>query len=170
MDRWNKVVNDPDPYTKVEFSRKNYLDPKARAKNNLIGLAGLGAAVAGGSALAAMGHPLSAKALTTGGAMGPMLYASGANALDSYRGYKYNATARTTPVMKHKVTDAQREFDDKMYMKAIAHAVSTRLLLRKMGKLLSAILKRLMNGAPRRRKKRNMSGAVTSGTMTKATL
>ena len=44
-----------------------------------------------------------------------------ANALNSYRGYKYNATARTTPVMKHKVTDAQREFDDKLYMQSIAN-------------------------------------------------
>ena len=119
MDRWNKIAN--DPYTKLEVSRKNYLDPKVQAKNNLMGLAGSGAAIAGGVALTTMGHPLSGSSLATGGAIGPLLYANSRNALDSYRGYKYNATARTTPVMKHKVTDAQREFDDKMYMKAIAN-------------------------------------------------
>jgi len=119
MDRWNKIAN--DPYTMLEVSRKNYLDPKVQAKNTLIGLAGSGAVLAGGTALTAMGHPLIGSSLATGGVIGPMLDAMGRNALNSYRGYKYKATARTTPVMKHKVTDAQREFDDKMYMKAVAN-------------------------------------------------
>lgn len=119
MDRWNKIAN--DPYTRLEVYRRNYLDPKTQAKNNLMGLAGSGAAIAGGVALTAMGHPLSGSSLATGGAMGPMIYANTRNALDSYRGYRYKATARTTPVMKHKVTDAQREFDDKLYMQSIAN-------------------------------------------------
>ena len=119
MDRWNKIAN--DPYTKLEVSRKNYIDPKVRAKNTLIDLAGSGAAINTGRMLATMGYPLLGSSLATAGAISSIIDANSRNALDSYRGYKYKATARTTPVMKHRVTDAQREFDDKMYMKAIAN-------------------------------------------------
>lgn len=119
MDRWNKIAS--DPYTRLEVSRKNYIDPKVKAKHNLIGLAESGAAIAGGTALAATGHPLMGSLYAAGGGVGSMINGISRNALDSYRGYKYKATARTTPVMKHKVTDAQKEFDDKMYMKAVAN-------------------------------------------------
>lgn len=118
MDRWNKIAN--DPYTRLEVSRKNYLDPKTRNKTNLAALAGAGAAIGGGTALAAAGHPVAGASLANG-AFGAVAAANSINALNSYRGYKYKATARTTPVMKHRVTDAQKEFDEKMYMKAIAN-------------------------------------------------
>lgn len=119
MNRWNQIAN--DPYTSLEVSRKNYLDPRVQAKTSLAALGGLGATLAGSTALGMMGHHISQVGLAASGALSTMEAAKAANALNSYRGYKYNATARTTPVMKHKVTDAQREFDDKMYMKAIAN-------------------------------------------------
>lgn len=119
MNRWNQIAN--DPYTSLEVSRKNYLDPRVQAKTSLTALGGLGATLAGSTALGMAGNHIGQIALATGGALSTMQGAKAANALNSYRGYKYNATARTTPVMKHKVTDAQREFDDKMYMKAIAN-------------------------------------------------
>lgn len=119
MDRWNKIAN--DPYTSLEVSRKNYLDPRVQAKTSLAALGGLGATLAGSTALGMMGNPIGQVGLAAGGAMRIMQAAEAANALNSYRGYKYKATARTTPVMKHRVTDAQKEFDDKMYMKAIAN-------------------------------------------------
>lgn len=119
MDRWNKITN--DPYTSLEVSRKNYLDPKVQAKTSLAALGGLGATLAGSTALGMMGNHIGQIGLAAGGATSIMQAAKAANALNSYRGYKYKATARTTPVMKHRVTDAQKEFDDKMYMKAIAN-------------------------------------------------
>lgn len=119
MDRWNKIAN--DPYTSLEVSRKNYLDPKVQAKISLATLGGLGATIAGSTALGMMGNHIGQVGLAAGGATSTMQAAKAANALNSYRGYKYKATARTTPVMKHRVTDAQKEFDDKMYMKAIAN-------------------------------------------------
>lgn len=119
MDRWNKIAN--DPYTKLEVSRKNYLDPKIQTKTALGAFGGIGASLAGATALGATGNPVGAALLGAGGSIGSVQAAKSLNALNSYKGYKYNATARTTPVMKHKVTDAQREFDDKMYMKAIAN-------------------------------------------------
>ena len=119
MDRWNKIAN--DPYTSLEVSRKNYLDPRVQAKTSLAALGGLGATLAGSTALGMMGNHIGQVGLAAGGAMSTMQAAKAANALNSYRGYKYKATARTTPVMKHRVTDAQKEFDDKMYMKAIAN-------------------------------------------------
>lgn len=119
MNRWNQIAN--DPYTSLEVSRKNYLDPRVQAKTSLTALGGLGATLAGSTALGMTGNHIGQVALAAGGALSTMEAAKAANALNSYRGYKYNATARTTPVMKHKVTDAQREFDDKLYMQSIAN-------------------------------------------------
>lgn len=119
MDRWNKIAN--DPYASLKVSRKNYLDPRVQAKTSLAALGGLGATLAGSTALGMMGNHIGQISLATSGALRTMQAAEAANARNSYRGYKYKATARTTPVMKHKVTDAQREFDDKLYMQSIAN-------------------------------------------------
>lgn len=119
MDRWNKIAS--DPYTRLEVSRKNYLDPKIKTKTALGVLGAIGGSLAGATALGAVGLPASALGFGVGGTIGALEGADSVNALNSYKGYKYKATARTTPVMKHKVTDAQREFDDKLYMQSIAN-------------------------------------------------
>ena len=110
-DLWNKTAS--DPYLDLSVSRKTYIDPKVRVKVDLSSVVGGLAAMSAMQALAVSGHPAAA-----GAAYGSMIGAivSGKTMRDqnSHKLYKFKATPRTTPVARPKVTNAKKEFDDKM--------------------------------------------------------
>lgn len=108
-DLWNKTAS--DPYLDLKVSRGTYIDPKARRNANLAGIGGVLSAVAM-QALAYSGQPYAAE-LAKSTIISSTIYAQSIKALNSYRLYKFKAKARTTPVAKPKVTNAQKEFDNK---------------------------------------------------------
>ena len=111
-DLWNKTAS--DPYLDLSVSRKTYIDPKARVKADLVGVVGALAAGSAAQALAVSGHPAAAAAIYGSMLINTMISESTMRDQNSYKLYKFKATPRTTPVARPKVTNAQKEFDDKM--------------------------------------------------------
>jgi len=107
-DLWNKTAS--DPYLDLSVSRKTYIDPKVKTKADLGVLGGALSAVSM-AGLAYAGNPYVA-ILATSGVLSSEMYAQTVKALNSYKLYKFKAKARTTPVARPKVTNAQKEFDD----------------------------------------------------------
>lgn len=114
-DLWNKTAS--DPYLDLGVSREIYVEPKARAKSNLVGVVGVPAAIAAMQALAASGHPAAASAVSTSMMINSMTFGKTIRDQNSSKLYKFKAKARKTPVARPKVTNAQKEFEDKMSSK-----------------------------------------------------
>ena len=114
-DLWSKTAS--DPYLDLSVSRKTYIEPKARIKADLVGVVGPIAFATAMQVLAASGHPAAAAA-AQGSMIGSIVSGKTIRDLNSYKSYKFKAKARTTPkartipVARHKVTNAQKEFDD----------------------------------------------------------
>ena len=68
-------------------------------------------------ALAVSGHPAAASAVYSSMMINSIMSGQTMRDQNSYKLYKFKAKARTTPVARHKVTNAKKEFDDKMYLK-----------------------------------------------------
>lgn len=100
-----------DPYLDLSVSRKTYIEPKARVEADLVGVVGPIAFGTAMSVLAASGHPAAAAA-AQGSMIGSAVSGKTIRDLNSYKSYKFKAKARTTPVARPKVTNAQKEFDD----------------------------------------------------------
>lgn len=111
-DLWNKTAS--DPYLDLGVSKKTYIDPKARVKANLVGVIGVPASIAVMQALAVSGHPVAATSTFNSMLINSMIYGNSIRRQNSHKLYKFKAKARTTPVARPKVTNAQKEFDDKM--------------------------------------------------------
>ena len=114
-DLWNKTAS--DPYLDLGVSRKTYIDPKARVKADLVGVVGGLAAMSCMQALAVSGHPAAASAVYSSMMINSIMSGQTIRDQNSHKLYKFKAKARTTPVAKPKVTNAKKEFDDKMYLK-----------------------------------------------------
>ena len=114
-DLWNKTAS--DPYLDLGVSRKTYIDPKARAKADIVGVVGGLAAMSCMQALAVSGHPAAASAVYSSMMINSIMSGKTIRDQNSYKLYKFKAKARTTPVARPKVTNAQKEFDDKMSSK-----------------------------------------------------
>ena len=114
-DLWNKTAS--DPYLDLGVSKKTYIEPKARVKADLVGVVGVPASIAAMQALAVSGHPAAASAVYSSMMINSMIYGTTIRDQNSHKLYKFKAKARTTPVAKPKVTNAKKEFDDKMYLK-----------------------------------------------------
>ena len=114
-DLWNKTAS--DPYLDLGVSKKTYIAPKARVKADLVGVVGALAAGSAAQALAVSGHPAAASAVYSSMLINTMISESTMRDQNSYKLYKFKATPRTTPVARPKVTNAQKEFDDKMSSK-----------------------------------------------------
>ena len=114
-DLWNKTAS--DPYLDLSVSKKTYIDPKARVKADLFGVVGTIATVSAAQALAVSGHPVAAEAIYGSMLINTMISESTMRDQNSYKSYKFKAKARKTPVARPKVTNAQKEFDDKMSSK-----------------------------------------------------
>ena len=112
-DLWNKTAS--DPYLDLNVSRKTYIEPKARIKADLGVLGGALSAVAMTGLAYSSGNHYAA-ILAKSGVLSSAMYAKTVKALKSYKLYKFKAKARTTPVARPKVTNAQKEFDDKMHL------------------------------------------------------
>lgn len=113
-DLWNKTAS--DPYLDLSVSRKTYIDPKVRVKVDLSAVVGGLAAMSAMQALAVSGYPAAAGA-AYGSMIGSIVSGKTMRDQNSYKLYKFKAKARTTPVARPKVTNAQKEFDDKMSSK-----------------------------------------------------
>ena len=113
-DLWNKTAS--DPYLDLGVSRKTYIDPKVRVKADLGSVVGAIASATAMQVLAASGHPAAAGA-AYGSMIGSIVSGKTMRDQNSYKLYKFKAKARTTPVARPKVTNAQKEFDDKMSSK-----------------------------------------------------
>ena len=113
-DLWNKTAS--DPYLDLSVSRKTYIDPKVKNKADLAVLGGALSAVSM-TGLAYSGNPYAA-ILAKSNVLSSAMYAQTLKALNSYKLYKFKAKARTTPAARPKVTNAQKEFDDKMHLKS----------------------------------------------------
>lgn len=113
-DLWNKTAS--DPYLDLSVSRKTYIDPKIRVKVDLSSVVGGLAAMTAMQALAVSGHPAAVGA-AYGSMIGSIVSGKTMRDQNSYKLYKFKAKARTTPVARPKVTNAQKEFDDKMSSK-----------------------------------------------------
>ena len=114
-DLWNKTAS--DPYLDLGVSKKTYIEPKARVKADLVGVVGALAAGSAAQALAVSGHPAAAEAVYGSLLINTMISESTMRDQNSYKSYKFKAKARKTPVARPKVTNAQKEFDDKMSSK-----------------------------------------------------
>lgn len=114
-DLWNKMAS--DPYLDLSVSRKTYIDPKARAKADLVGVVGGLAAFSSAQTLAVSGHPAAASAVYSSLMINSMISRNNIRKLNSYKSYKFKAKARKTSEARPKVTNAQKEFDDKMSSK-----------------------------------------------------
>ena len=114
-DLWNKTAS--DPYLDLGVSRKTYIDPKARVKADLVGVVGGLAAMSCMQALAVSGHPAAAIAVYSSMMINYIMSGQTIRDQNSHKLYKFKAKARTTPVARPKVTNAQKEFDDKMSSK-----------------------------------------------------
>ena len=113
-DLWSKTAS--DPYLDLSVSRKTYIEPKARIKADLVGVVGPIVFATAMNVLAASGHPAAAAA-AQGSMIGSMVSGKTIRDLNSYKSYKFKAKARKTPEARPKVTNAQKEFDDKMSSK-----------------------------------------------------
>ena len=113
-DLWYKTAN--DPYLDLSVSRKTYIEPKAGIKADLVGVVGAIASATAMQVLAASGHPAAAAA-AQGSMIGSIVSGKTIRDQNSYKSYKFKAKARTTPVARPKVTNAQKEFDDKISSK-----------------------------------------------------
>lgn len=111
-DLWNKTAS--DPYLDLGVSKKTYIDPKARVKADLVAIVGGLAAYSSMQALAVSGHPAAASAVYNSLMINSMISGNTIRNQNSHKLYKFKAKARTTPVARPKVTNAQKEFDDKM--------------------------------------------------------
>ena len=109
-DLWSKTAS--DPYLDLSVSRKTYIEPKARIKADLVGVVGPIAFATAMNVLAASGHPAAAAA-AQGSMIGSIVSGKTIRDLNSYKSYKFKAKARTTPVARPKLTNAQKEFDNK---------------------------------------------------------
>lgn len=65
-------------------------------------------------ALAVSGHPAAASAVYSSVMINSIMSGQTMRDQNSYKLYKFKATPRTTPVARPKVTNAQKEFNDKM--------------------------------------------------------
>lgn len=112
-DLWNKTAS--DPYLDLSVSRKTYRDPKVKFKVDF-GVLGesLTSAAEG---IAYSGHSYAAQQVMSS-LMGYSMYVQTLKALNTYKLYKFKAKARTTPVARPKVTNAQKEFEDKTHLKS----------------------------------------------------
>ena len=113
-DLWNKTAS--DPYLDLSVSRKTYIDPKVKNKADLGALGGTLSAVAM-LGLAYSGDPYAA-ILAKSTVLSSAMYVQTLKALNSYKLYKFKAKARKTPVARPKVTNAQKEFEDKTHLKS----------------------------------------------------
>ena len=113
-DLWNKTAS--DPYLDLSVSRKTYIDPKIRVKVDLSSVVGGLAAMTAMQALAVSGHPAAVGA-AYGSMIGSIVSGKTMRDQNSYKLYKFKAKARTNPVARPKVTNAKKEFDDKMSSK-----------------------------------------------------
>lgn len=104
-DLWNKTAN--DPYLDLSVSRETYIEPKARVKADLVGVVGPIAFATAMQVLAASGHPAAAAA-AQGSMIGSIVSGKTIRDLNSYKSYKFKVKARTTPVARPKVTNAQK--------------------------------------------------------------
>lgn len=111
-DLWNKTAS--DPYLDLGVSKKTYIDPKARVKADLVGVVGTLATISAAQALAVSGHPVAAESIYGSMLINTMISEATIRDQNSYKLYKFKATPRKTPVARPKVTNAQKEFDDKM--------------------------------------------------------
>ena len=114
-DLWNKTAS--DPYLDLGVSKKTYIDPKARVKADLVGVVGTLATISAAQALAVSGHPVAAESIYGSMLINTMISESNIRNQNSHKLYKFKAKARTTPVARPKVTNAKKEFDDKMSSK-----------------------------------------------------
>ena len=114
-DLWNKTAS--DPYLDLGVSKKTYIEPKARVKADLVGVVGALASISAMQALAVSGHPAAAEAIYGSMLINTMISEANMRDQNSYKLYKFKATPRTTPAARPKVTNAKKEFDDKMSSK-----------------------------------------------------
>lgn len=114
-DLWNKTAS--DPYLDLGVSKKTYIEPKARVKADLVGVVGGLSAFSAMQALAVSGHPAAASAVYNSLMINAIMSGNTIRNQNSHKLYKFKAKARTTPVARPKVTNAQKEFDDKMSSK-----------------------------------------------------
>lgn len=111
-DLWNKTAS--DPYLDLGVSKKTYIEPKARVKADLVGVVGTLATISAAQALAVSGHPVAAESIYGSMLINTMISEATIRDQNSHKLYKFKVTPRTTPVARPKVTNAQKEFDDKM--------------------------------------------------------
>ena len=116
-DLWNKTAS--DPYLDLGVSKKIYIEPKKRVKADLVGVVGGISAFSAAQALAVSGHPAAASAVYNSLMINALMSGNTIRDLNSYKSYKFKAKARKTPVARPKVTNAQKEFEDKMASKGI---------------------------------------------------